>query len=115
MKKTISEWDFINEFNDSSRKNQFSRDALEWLYQYYTETEEATGEEIELDIVAICCEWTEYEPGELVNGYGYKLDDIDEDELNDMDEDEKADQIVEILENETTIANLCGTFLVMNF
>lgn len=116
MKQTIYENDFIDAFKQSeSRKEQFSYDALEWLYQYYTEIEEATGEEMELDIIAICCEWTEYEASELINDYSYLLEDEDSDEVAQMDEDEKAERIAELLEEETTVSDVGSSWLVMNF
>ena len=116
MKKTIYENDFIDAFNQSeTRRNQFSYDALEWLYQYYIETEDATGEEMELDIIAICCDWTEYEAPELISDYGYLLEDEDADEVEQMDEDEKAERIAKLLEDETTVADVGGSWLVMAF
>lgn len=62
MKKTINEWDFLNAFEDwETYKDNFSGNGLRALYEYLTEYEESTGEEIELDVVAICCEYSEYE------------------------------------------------------
>lgn len=53
----------FNQFCDSfseSRKNQFSYGGKRALFEYLEELEEGTGEEIELDCVALCCEYTEY-------------------------------------------------------
>jgi len=56
----VSEFDFIDTF-DAVRKNQFSYGALKALYSYYEDLEESIGEPIEFDVIAICCEWAEYE------------------------------------------------------
>jgi hypothetical protein len=59
MKKTLNAHDFINEFEKSNRANQFTTQGLFRLYDYFEEYEAETGEDIELDIIAICCEYTE--------------------------------------------------------
>lgn len=61
MKITVSKNDFKREFKESNRENQFSPYALEKLFDYLEEFEESTGEEIELDVIALCCEYTEFE------------------------------------------------------
>lgn len=61
MKKTIGVYDFIDEFRGGQYKNNFSYEGLKALFEYFENYEEETGEEIELDVVAIACDWTEYE------------------------------------------------------
>ena len=70
MKITVSKNDFKREFKESNRENQFTPYALEKLFDYLEEFEENTGEEIELDVIALCCEYTEFESiEELKNTY----------------------------------------------
>lgn len=72
MKKTITKNEFTKEFKEYNRENQFSSYALEKLFDYLEEFEEETGEEIELDIIALCCEYTEYNSiEELKNDYDF--------------------------------------------
>ncbi|KLI53621.1 hypothetical protein [Brachyspira hyodysenteriae] len=60
MKMTVTFEDFINEFNNRELyKNNFSRLGLIALFDYIQEIEEETGEEIELDIIALCCDFGE--------------------------------------------------------
>ena len=59
MKKTISENDFVFEVMD--REDQFSDYALRKIFEYIETVEDDTGEEYEMDIIDICCEFTEYE------------------------------------------------------
>ena len=67
MKQRINSFDFVNAFKKSDTyKNNFSN-----LENY----EDETGEELELDIVAIACDFTEYENiNDAVNDYqiGYQ-------------------------------------------
>jgi len=60
MKKTVSEYQFTEDFN-RLRPNSYSYEGLKALFNYFEEYEESTGEEIELDVIGICCEFTEYE------------------------------------------------------
>ena len=62
MKKTINKSDFVDEWNRwEDRKNTFSYEGKIALFDYLTEYEESTGEQVELDIIALCCDYTEYE------------------------------------------------------
>ena len=60
MKTTINEYEFCRWF-EQNRPNNFSYDGLRALYDMLTSYEEDTGEEIEYDPIAFCCEYTEYE------------------------------------------------------
>lgn len=61
MIKTINEYDFCRAFQESdTRKNQFSYDALKAIFAYYEELEDSTGEQVEFDLVGVCCDFTEY-------------------------------------------------------
>lgn len=60
MKKTIGQYEFTEAFR-KIRPENFSYDGLKALYEYFDNYEESTGEEIELDVIAICCDYTEYE------------------------------------------------------
>jgi len=48
------------------RRSHFSRPALRALYEYLDEASNDMGEDIELDVVGICCEWSEYKDIEAV-------------------------------------------------
>ena len=64
MKRNITEYDFLRAFQEwtaNDRHLSFSREALLEIFDILTEYEESTGEEIELDVVAICCDFTEYD------------------------------------------------------
>ena len=61
MKQTINEYQFTQAFTDMNRDNNFSYEGKKALYEWLEEYEESTGEEMELDVIAICCDFTEYE------------------------------------------------------
>jgi hypothetical protein len=59
--KTLNKYDFINEFETSAeRKDQFSYNALSALYDFIDNYSEDCSEPYEFDMIAICCEWMEY-------------------------------------------------------
>ena len=67
MKKTVNFSDFEKAFENINRANQFTNTGLKALFDYLEQFEEETGHEIELDVIAICCEFTEYENIEEYN------------------------------------------------
>jgi len=61
MFDTVTRNDFIEWFRKSEqRKNQFTYEGLDALFDHLEEYEEGTGEKIEFDPIAICCDYTEY-------------------------------------------------------
>ena len=67
---TVTPNAFHDAFN-TMRPNQFSYDALEALYYFFEEYNEDTGEAFELDVISICCDFTEYaDIGEVMKDYG---------------------------------------------
>lgn len=99
-------------FIDMGRDDQFSREALEALFEYYEELSEDTGEHIELDVIGICCEWCEYEDNDaLFNDYG-TAEGLAE---CDGDMEEYIECIIEELENATQVISLDDSYLVMEF
>ena len=75
MYQTVTNYDFHDAFRDAGRED-FSYEALDELFEYYEQLEQEIGEQIELDPVAICCEWSEYESWEAAQE---DLDIINED------------------------------------
>ena len=58
---------FIDAFRNMGRETQFSYAALVALFQHMVDTEDNCGEEVELDVIALCCEFAEYEDIEEYN------------------------------------------------
>ena len=76
MKTTVSSHSFVEAFRACGRENQFTRAALFALFDYLESYEEDCGVELELDPVAICCEWAEYESAvEAAESYGREFSD----------------------------------------
>ena len=89
---------FREAFRLAGRMDQFSHEGLEVLFDYLDNLSEDTGETIELDPVALCCDYYESSIEELIDNY-----DID------SPEDDNPDSIIEVvreyLEDKTSV---CG-------
>lgn len=59
---------FTDAFN-AIRPDNFTYEGLRALFDYLTEIEEETGEEIELDVIALCCEFSEITEVEFRDNY----------------------------------------------
>ena len=63
--------DFVDAFEKMDRGTQFSRDGLKAIYNYITDTED-DDLLIKLDVIAICCAFSEYTTQEALEQYPYK-------------------------------------------
>ena len=84
MKSTISLNDFRKAFEDYGYANQFSDAGLEALYRHIEELEASTGTETELDVIALCCDYTEARLCSINQSYHYNLT------LEDFEQDTEA-------------------------
>ena len=72
---------FADAFQRMGRGDQFTHSALEALFDFY----DSLGEDVELDPIAICCDWCEYSNAvEACAEYGieYGIDEEDKDQTN---------------------------------
>ena len=112
MKETVTESRFLDVFRQV-RPNQFSRNALVALFDYLDQLEQDLGEEQELDVIGLCCEWTEYtDPVEAAEAYAWEAPEIPEGEERDDTSDRKA---LEFLADQTHVVEFEGGVLVLNF
>ena len=77
---TIDKYSFADEFKRYNRQDQFSPKGLEVLFDYLEECSDSTGEPVELDVVALCCDYYESSIQELINNYNIDVSDADGDE-----------------------------------
>lgn len=108
----LSKYSFSDLFK-GDRADQFSRCALEALFEDLEEMSECMGEDFRVDVVAICCDWTEYDNEELLRAYSNYLPD---DLSSYADEEEAVSALIEALRDETQVIELSnGCTLVQAF
>ncbi len=93
-------YQFREAFRLAGREDQFSYEGLEVLFDYLEELSEDTGETVELDVVALCCDYYETSIQELIDNYNIDLSEVDKD-----DPDSIIEVVREYLEDNTSV---CG-------
>lgn len=84
--------DFVREFSEHGREDNFSYYGLKALYEYLSDISEEVP--YELDVIAICCEYSEYSLEDAVSTYSYLIEEKDIDNM---------DEMVDILNDHTTV------------
>ena len=78
MKQTVTFYTFQDAFR--IRPENFSHSGLQALWEHLTEWEEDTGEELELDPIAFCCDFTEDSARDISENYGIDISGIEDEE-----------------------------------
>ena len=100
MKKIINFYDFERAFIHMGRENQFSYKGKKALFEYLEQYEEETSEQLELDVIALCCEFSEFENlEEFQNAFSNEYKNLED------------------IENETTVIYIesSESFIIQNF
>ena len=81
MKQSINKSEFRDAFRACGRENQFSYEGLgllfDWLEDWYAD---ASSGEYELDVIALCCDFSELSLDEVLLQYEIIESDGDDDE-----------------------------------
>ena len=110
----------MKEMFKNCNRDYYTYEACEVLLEYYDEIDE----NIEFDVIAICCDWNEYGDTPcltwkaFISDYGYLLDVEEwkeENALDEYDEDLYIDALIEELENKTTVIRLSNSVLIGAF
>ena len=108
---------FADAFRRMGRENQFSREALEALFEYIENYEEDTGIRVELDVLGLCCEFTEYENAiTAAADYGFTSE-LEAEDYEDAEsyEDAKEEEALEWLQDRTEVISFDGGLIIQNF
>jgi hypothetical protein len=98
MYQSVSSYDFHNAFKLRGRETQFSYDALELLFNYFEELETRENP-IELDVIAICCDYSECTHEEIANNYSIE-------DLEDLSIEDKNQAIEDFLNDNTILIGI---------
>ena len=78
MKENVNFDRFCDRFKAMDRDNNFSYAGKQALFDYLERLEEDTGKEEELDIIDLCCRYTEYESIEELKKEYEHIEDMDD-------------------------------------
>ena len=102
IKQPVSWW----QFRDALRGDQYcnwSMEAIEALFDYLEQLSDDIGEDIELDVVAIRCDWSEIHIQELWDEYSHVFENEGLTVENDSDD---YDEQLRILQEHTTVLDI---------
>ena len=99
MKHTVTNSSFHDAFRRADRSENFSYEALNLLFEYFEEIESDTGEEIELDVIAICCDYEETSVEDVIKNYS-------------LDDGLSADEVIDWPSDQTQYIGASGSGLV---
>jgi hypothetical protein len=110
MKTTVSFYDFREAFRQHDRLGSYSPEGLRALFNYFEQYEEETGQEVELDVIAICCDYDENHWEDVASNYSIDLSECE-------DEEDKVAAVRDYLEENTFLVNepLEGVFVYQVF
>jgi len=102
MKQTVNLYEFERAFVDMDRAERFTYAGKKALFDYLENYEEDTGEEVELCVIALCCEYTEYENiAEYVRDYTPDVEKADFDNNEDY-----AEAVKDYIRDNTTLIEI---------
>ena len=108
MKKTINSYQFADSFR-SIRPDNFTHAGLNALFDYLEEYEDSCGEEIELDVIALCCEYSEHASAlDAATEQGFEPN-------SESDDDEKEESALEYLRENTQVIEFEGGTIIQVF
>jgi hypothetical protein len=96
MKTTVNFDDFRDAFRTYDREHNFSYAGLRALFDYIEEYEADTGNEWELDVIALCCEYSESTWEDIAGDYEIDISACE-------DADDVADTVRDVLAYNTHI------------
>ena len=110
MKMTINESMFKDQFRLNGRKDQFSSNGLTALYNHLEEVFDDSEYEYDLDVIGLCCEFSEYDNA-LEAGLNYNgLLNVES-----LTEDEKEKNALEFLRDNTLVITFEGGIIIQDF
>ena len=100
MYRTINEYEFEQAFKNMDRDN-FSYDGYRALYEFLDEICSSDDKGFELDVIAICCDFTEYE--NLKEFQSEYYDDVAGDKFKTIEEIEEETIVIRIEDSDSFI------------
>ena len=108
MKENINFSTFCDRFKQMNRDNNFSYEGKRALFEYLEQFEEDTEKEIELDIIALCCEYNEYES--IKDYLQYYSTDEESETYENIEDFEEA--VFQEIANKTTLIKFDSGFII---
>ena len=97
MKQSINFSAFVDAFRAYDRYDQFGYQALRVIFDYLEQYEQDCNEELELDVIAICCDYSTDHYKDIADNYRIDLSEAD------GDEDDEKQIVLDYLNDNTMV------------
>jgi len=99
VKRINNYYEFKKEFVEKGKGNHLSDAGFKTLFNLITELEDAAGEDLELDVIDLCRQFSELTEKELLENYGLTIEGLDELDIlyglgERLTDDNKLDKII---------------------
>ena len=102
MKQAINFNDFISAFHAFKRYDQFGYDALKILFNFIEQAEEETGEEMDLDVIDLCCNYSADTVEDVADNYDIDMSECETDA-------DKLEAVLAYLNDNTQVCGVTDT------
>lgn len=90
-------------FKECGRENHFSYEGFNALYDYLNEYSDSVGEDFKVDVIALCCDFTEYSDWEeIYNNYSYSYNNKSK-TFEELKEDNELSDFMEWVQDRTIV------------
>ena len=113
MFEQVTESSFRNTFRNIRPEN-FSREGLGVLFEYLEGYEEDTGEKIEFDCIAICCDFAEYTREEFLQDYDSMFPTMQADQELDPELEEFTDKDLQLIGEHCTVIRVYDDTVIVS-
>ena len=110
MKQSVNFSTFCDAFHAHDRYDSFGYEGLRVIFDFLESFEEDTGEDVELDVIAICCDYKIDDAVTIARDYSIDLSHLD---AEDDDYEEQCEEaVMEYLNDNTMVLGQCKDGIV---
>lgn len=104
MKQSINFSQFVDAFRAYDRYDSFGYAGLRLIFDYFEQYEQDCNEEIELDVIAICCDYSMMDIEDIIKEYRIDVADVDADDVEEF--------VLDYLNGHTMVLGQCADGVV---
>lgn len=110
MKQSITFSQFVDAFHAYDRYDSFGYNGLRIIFDYLEQYEQDCNEEIELDVIAICCDYNMMDIEDIAKEYRIDLSHLDAED--DDYEEQREEAVLDYLNDHTMVLGQCADGVV---
>jgi len=110
MKQSVNFSQFCDAFKSYGRGDNFDYEGLQVLFDYLENLYDEIGQEYELDVIALCCEYSQDEVDYIASQYDIDVSECEDDEA-------KSEVVQDYLRDHSQVCGVCvnGSIVYQQF